>query len=196
LPHDLSLPPLVGGLLVGGASRRFGRPKALATLDGVALAERVARALTAAVGAVVLLGDGAVPPALAGLPRLADAPGARGPLAGLLAALRERPDHAWLVAACDQPWLTAAGCAFLLAARRPDRLAVVARGAAGRLEPFPGVYEPGALALLAGLAAAGGALQPLGAAPGVAVLAPPPALAGEWRDVDAESDLFPKQPAS
>ena len=61
------LPPLVGALLVGGSSRRFGSPKALARLCGVTLAERVAAALAAVADEVVVAGAGELPPALSAL---------------------------------------------------------------------------------------------------------------------------------
>jgi len=179
------LPPLAAGLLVGGASRRFGRAKALEPLAGRAFAERVAAALEAVAGEVVLLGGGPVPPALAGRVRLADAPEAAGPLAGLLAALRARRDRAWLVAACDQPFLTAAACRWLAGERAPDRVAVLPRADARRVHPFPGIYEPGALPVLEALAASGVlSLQPLGRRPDVATPAPPAALEAALRDLD------------
>ena len=68
------LPPLVGALLVGGSSRRFGSPKALARLGGVMLAERVAAALAPLVDELVVAGAGELPASLSGLPRVDDAP--------------------------------------------------------------------------------------------------------------------------
>ncbi len=50
------LPPLVGGILIGGASRRMGRPKALLEWEGVTFLERIAAALQAVVPEIVLLG--------------------------------------------------------------------------------------------------------------------------------------------
>lgn len=191
---SLSLPPLVGGLLVGGASRRFGRPKALELYAGRAFAERVAEALAAVAGEVVLLGAGEVPAALAGLPRLADAAGVGGPLAGVLAALAARPGHAWLVAACDQPRLDAAALAWLVSWRAPGRIAVLPRATAARVEPFPAVYEPGARAPLeATLRAGDPSMQPLGRRRDVATPPLPRELAGAWRDVDTTGDLEPRE---
>lgn len=86
MPHAAALPPLLGGLLVGGGSRRMGRPKALIEVGGISLAERAAAALAPHVERVVLLGGGPVPAALAGLERLADAPLAPHPPGGRAAA--------------------------------------------------------------------------------------------------------------
>jgi molybdopterin-guanine dinucleotide biosynthesis protein A len=180
-----SLPPLVAGLLVGGASRRFGRPKALEPWDDRAFAERVAAALEAVAGELVLLGAGPVPASLAGRARLADAPEAAGPLAGLLAALRARRDRAWLVAACDQPMLTVAACRWLAGERTVGRIAVLPRAAADRVHPFPAIYEPAMLDVLEALAAGGDlSLQPLGRRPDVAAPVPPPGIAAALADFD------------
>lgn len=184
------LPPLAAALLVGGASRRLGRPKALEPWAGSSFAERVGSALAEVADELVLLGDGPVAPPLAATPRLADATDARGPLAGLLALLRGRPDRAWLVAACDQPRLTGETCRWLAGERGSGRLAVLPRAGRGRIHPFPGVYEPAALAALEELVREGCfSLQPLARHVGVATPAVPRRLAAELRDVDRESDL-------
>lgn len=189
MANPTALAPLLGGLLVGGASRRFGRDKALAPLEGRALAERVAAALAAVVGEVALLGGGPVPASLGGLARIDDDPRGRGPLAGLLGALAARPGQAWLVAACDQPWLAPAALAWLVARRAPGVIAILPRLGDGGVEPFPGIYEPAAAPVLAALASAGGSLQPLAARADVATPPVPPELARAFADVDFERDL-------
>lgn len=183
------LAPLVGGILVGGGSRRFGRPKALERLDGRSFAERVVCALEQVVSEVVLLGSGPVPDSLAGLARLPDAPGADGPLAGILAGLSARRDRAWLVAACDQPFLTRGLLEWLVTRREAGRIAVLPRLAAGGIEPFPAIYEPGALGFLSGLAIDEGSIQPLAGRPDVLTPRPPPELARALRDIDTGADL-------
>lgn len=184
-----ALAPLVGGLLVGGASLRFGRDKALAQLEGRPLAERVAAALAAVTQEVVLLGAGPVPASLDGLARIADDPRARGPLAGLLGGLAARPGRAWLVAACDQPWLDAAALAWLVGERSPRAIAVLPRRGAHGVEPFPAVYEPEAAPVLALLAGGGSSFQPLAARADVATPRVPPGLERAFADVDFERDL-------
>jgi molybdopterin-guanine dinucleotide biosynthesis protein A len=189
--------PLYGGLLVGGASRRMGRPKALLATAGGTLAERAAAALRPAVERLVLLGDGPVPPLLAGLPRLADAvlPGAAdgpaGPLAGLLAALRWAPEAAWVLCPCDLPAVRPAAVRWLASQRRPERLAVLPRAVPdGPPEPLLALYEPGVRPAVEALAAAGGrAPRRLADAAGVAVVEVPPELADCWRDADTPDEL-------
>jgi molybdenum cofactor guanylyltransferase len=189
--------PLYGGLLVGGASRRMGRPKALlATADGT-LAERAAAALRPAVERLVLLGDGPVPASLAGLPRLVDAalPGAAagpaGPLGGLLAALRWAPQAAWVLCPCDLPRVRPEAVRWLAAQRRPERLAVLPRAApGGPPEPLLALYEPGVRPAVEALAAAGGrAPRRLAGSAGVAEVEVPPELADCWRDADTPGEM-------
>ena len=185
-----ALAPLVGGLLVGGRSSRFGRPKALEPLAGTTFAEHAVAALGAVAAEVHLLGDGEIPAALAGLPRLADRGDRGGPLAGVLAALAERPDRAWLIVACDQPFLSPELCRWLAGQRDPAWLAVLPRLTPERIQPFPAVYEPAVRAVLEAVArGADPSLQRLAQRPDVATPEPPAALRPAFRDVDTPDDL-------
>jgi molybdopterin-guanine dinucleotide biosynthesis protein A len=207
VPDAAATAPLLGGLLVGGASRRMGSPKALIEVGGVSLAERAAAALAPHVERVVLLGAGPVPAALAGLARLADAPlspeappgysrpaydpGGAGPLAALLAALRAEPAAAWVLCPCDLPAVRPEAVAWLVAQRRPERRAVMARlGPAAPPEPLLALYERTIRPAVEALVAAGGrAPRLLAGLPGVALLTPPAELADCWRDADHPQDL-------
>src|SRR5262245_52115658 len=78
---------LTGLLLVGGASKRFGSPKALAHLEGETLAERGWRILGEACDhriAIGKIGDGLPLP----FPVLDDGSDVRAPIVGLVAGLR------------------------------------------------------------------------------------------------------------
>jgi molybdopterin-guanine dinucleotide biosynthesis protein A len=185
-----SAPPLVAGLLVGGASRRMGRPKALVEWDGVALAERVVSAARAAVAELVLLGDGPVPDPLSGCERIADAPEAAGPLAALLAALAARPGSAWILLGCDQPLVSPAAIRWLRAQRRRERIAILPRRGPERVEPLLAIYEPSVGPVLAALRGSGDfSLQPLARRGDVATPRVPEALAAAWTSVDTPEEL-------
>lgn len=196
---DLSV---LGGLLVGGASRRMGTAKQLLVYRGETLAERAAAALAEHCDEVLLLGAGEVPDPLAGLERLADValpeellgerrPAAPGPLAGMLAAGRHRPRSVWVFAPCDLPRISGEAVAWLLAERRPDRGAVLVRPRAPNpIDPIFALYEPAAFRLLEGLAAAGErAPRAVEGLPGVAVAVPPEALAPCWQGVNTAAEL-------
>ncbi|WP_338445494.1 molybdenum cofactor guanylyltransferase [Pelagerythrobacter marensis] len=74
---------ILGAILAGGRSRRFGSDKAAATIGGRSLLDRAADALAGQVDAIVVCGrDHAALPALPDVPH----PGL-GPLGGLAAAL-------------------------------------------------------------------------------------------------------------
>ena len=75
---------LTGVLLVGGASTRFGSPKALAELDGETFADRGRRVLGSACDEVLVVGKaGELPFAV-----IDDASEVRAPIAGVVAGLR------------------------------------------------------------------------------------------------------------
>ena len=126
----------LGAILAGGASRRFGSPKALATVAGHAIIERVGDALAEAVDRVVLITND--PGLYAGLhlpTRPVERPGA-GPLAGLQTALRWAMDEGRagaLVVACDMPFLDPRALRLLVdgAATAASQLDAAAFGAAG-----------------------------------------------------------------
>lgn len=106
-----------GAVLCGGASRRMGRDKALVPVDGVPMAERVARALAAGgCGDVVLVGGNrSALTAAIGRTWVEDRwPGA-GPLGGLVTALTVAGGRDVVVAACDLPDLDAATVRALIA---------------------------------------------------------------------------------
>jgi len=66
-----------------------------------------------------------------------------GPIAGIHAALHAYPEAAWLVLACDLPFLDTATLQQLIAAREPQRLATAFRSSHdGKPEPLCAIYEP------------------------------------------------------
>jgi molybdopterin-guanine dinucleotide biosynthesis protein A len=98
---------LTGILLVGGASRRFGSPKALAPLGGETLAERAWRVLGEACCerlAVGKAGDALPLP----FPVLDDGIGVRAPLAGIVVGLRAAATDVCVVLPVDLPLVTPA----------------------------------------------------------------------------------------
>jgi len=154
-----ALPPLYGLVLAGGRSTRMRRDKAaieyrpgetqldaaMKLLDG-----RVARAF------VSLRADQQADEARARYSHIVDRGDASGPIAGITAALAEFPDAAWLVLACDLPYLDAVTLDRLIAARRADAVAIAYQSSHDGLpEPLCAIYEPRARALLAAHIAAG-----------------------------------------
>jgi molybdopterin-guanine dinucleotide biosynthesis protein A len=66
-----------------------------------------------------------------------------GPLGGIHAALHTHPDAAWLVLACDLPFLDVATLQQLIAARVPQKLATAYRSRSdGMPEPLCAIWEP------------------------------------------------------
>lgn len=71
----------------------------------------------------------------------------RGPFNGLLSAHKAYPEAAWLVIACDLPFLDKATIALLIEARDPARMATVLATHKTQLpEPLVAIWEPAALA--------------------------------------------------
>jgi molybdopterin-guanine dinucleotide biosynthesis protein A len=137
---------LTGVLLVGGASTRFGSPKALARFGGETLAERAWRLLGDTCDERIAVGKRAdrleLPFAV-----LDDGTEVRAPIAGVVAGLRAARNEVVVVIPVDTPLLTKAALHELADACRD--VAVPASG------PLPGAYRRSALLALEGALAAG-----------------------------------------
>lgn len=70
----------------------------------------------------------------------------RGPFNGLLSAHNQHPEAAWLVIACDLPFMDHATLKLLAGSRDPGTLATaLATRASGLPEPLAAIWEPAAL---------------------------------------------------
>lgn len=110
-------PGLTGILLVGGASTRFGSPKALAELEGETLAERAWRLLGEACAERVAVGR------VEGLPFPSVADPGTGPVAAIAAGLRTATHEVAVVVPVDMPLLTAEALGLLARACRDAAVA-------------------------------------------------------------------------
>jgi molybdenum cofactor cytidylyltransferase len=190
-------PPLRFGaiILAAGASTRMGSPKQLLILEGQPLVVRAAEAALAA-GAwpvVVVLGAHAekIRPALARLPVLV-AENASWP-EGMAASIRtgittlgqfSRTLDAALLALCDQPALSAAVIAQLLAAQRTTGRSIVAARYSSR-HGAPALLLREHFATLGALTGEAGARELLNGSPDRVAAVDLPALA---HDLDTPAD--------
>ena len=127
---------LTGVLLVGGASRRFGSPKALIELEGETLYERGRRVLAAVCDEVLVVGKAGELP----FPVLDDGTEVRAPIAGVVAGLRAAVHDVAVFLPVDCPRVTPALLAGLGAACRD--------AAVPQTGPLPGAWARSALPLL------------------------------------------------
>jgi molybdopterin-guanine dinucleotide biosynthesis protein A len=139
-------PDLTGILLVGGASRRFGSPKALALLDGETLAERAWETLGEAFGKRLAVGKHADALDLP-FPVLDDGTQTRAALAGIAAGLRAAETELCVVLPVDTPLVPAS-----LLLELADACTDAAVTQAG---PLPAAFRRSALAVLERRLAAG-----------------------------------------
>jgi molybdopterin-guanine dinucleotide biosynthesis protein A len=132
-------PDLTGVLLVGGASRRFGAPKALARFGDETLAEQAWRTLGECCGERIAVGKRADALDLP-FPIVDDGTDVRAPIAGVVAGLRRATNAVCLVCPVDTPLVTAEALRALAAA--------CADAAVPWTGPLPGAYRTSALPVL------------------------------------------------
>jgi molybdopterin-guanine dinucleotide biosynthesis protein A len=151
--------PLYGLVLAGGRSTRMGQDKAALEYSGRAQLERAFGLLQNLLprAFVSVRPDQTHDPLRTRFPQIVDiADGTEGPAAGIRAAQLTHPDVAWLVLACDLPYLDMATLQHLIARRDPARLATAFRSSHDGLpEPLCAIYEPSAAAALAEFLATG-----------------------------------------
>jgi molybdopterin-guanine dinucleotide biosynthesis protein A len=135
------VPGLTGILLVGGKSRRFGAPKALARLAGETLAERAWRVLGDVCEERIAVGKAADALELP-FPLVDDGTSVRAPLAGVVAGLRAGRHELCVVLPVDCPLVAAADLRALADASAGADAAVPQSG------PLPGAYRRSVLPVL------------------------------------------------
>jgi len=150
--------PVHGLVLAGGRSTRMHRDKAALAYHGRSQLEETHARLAECLPQVYVgvRADQTDDPLRRGYAQIVDVQGLAGPLAGILAAQRHTPQVAWLIVACDLPFLNVAVLRHLLAARNPAAIATAFRSAHDGLpEPLCAIYEPRSNAALERYAAAG-----------------------------------------
>jgi molybdopterin-guanine dinucleotide biosynthesis protein A len=150
--------PLLGLVLAGGRSTRMQRDKAALAYHGATQLEWAVRLLAPHVAQafVSVRPDQVQDPVRARFAQILDTGVGQGPIAGILAAQRAHPGSAWLVLACDLPFLPRAMLEHLLARRNPARQATAYRSNHDGLpEPLCAVYEPASAAPLSAYVASG-----------------------------------------
>ncbi len=113
--------PLTAVILAGGESRRMGRDKALVEFEGEAMWRRQLRLLQALEPVAILVSGPRRAEFSATLRSIEDVGPSRGPLSGLVTALRAAQTAHVLVVAIDLPLMTADFLESLRVQSRPGR---------------------------------------------------------------------------
>ncbi len=125
MPRSLrpTAPPVFGLVLAGGLSSRMQRDKATLEYHGKSQLERaveLAAKYLPEVFVSVRAGQ-AADPSRARYPLIVDSVPGEGPIVGIRSALAARPEVAWLVLACDLPFLERGGAIAAARRARPRR---------------------------------------------------------------------------
>jgi molybdopterin-guanine dinucleotide biosynthesis protein A len=141
--------PIHGLVLAGGSSARMKRDKATLLYQGRSQIDRSVELAARHVSPVFVSvrasqqGD----PARARYPLIVDSVPGQGPIVGIRSALAAHPAAAWLVVACDLPFLSDGALSQLLAERDPAVSATAYSSVHDGLpEPLCAIWEPKAAA--------------------------------------------------
>ncbi|MDP8983468.1 MAG: NTP transferase domain-containing protein [Pseudomonadota bacterium] len=151
--------PVYGLILAGGLSSRMHRDKAVLLYRGKSQLDRAFELASRHLPRVFVSVRPAqvTEPTRASKPLIVDSVAGAGPIVGIRSALAAHPEAAWLVLACDLPFLSDAALARLLAERDPSMLATAYVSAHDGLpEPLCAVWEPAAGPALAAYQSGGG----------------------------------------
>jgi molybdopterin-guanine dinucleotide biosynthesis protein A len=148
-----------GLILAGGSSTRMRRDKAALAYAGKSQLDRAFELASRHLPQVFVSvrASQTADPTRAGHPMIIDSIQGEGPIVGIRSALAAHPDVAWMVLACDLPFLSDTALAQLLNQRDPAGLATAFRSTHDGLpEPLCAIWEPAAAAALASYQDEGG----------------------------------------
>lgn len=154
---------MLGLVLTGGRSRRFGRDKAGIKIDGQVQLTRIFALIDSVCERtyVSICAEQVDEELRRHYSLIIDEQPELGPAGGILAAHAYSPDAAWLVTACDMPLLDAASIRLLIDSRRSEKAATGYRSPLDGLpEPLCAIWEPATLKKFRQRAASGGDLSP------------------------------------
>ncbi|MES1196723.1 MAG: NTP transferase domain-containing protein [Steroidobacter sp.] len=137
--------PIYGLILAGGASRRMHTDKAAIEHDGQTQLQRAHDLLSKICSRtfVSVRPDQVNDPVRKSFPQIVDTLSDVGPLAGISAALAAHPDVAWLIMACDLPFVNETTLKHLISHRDSSKLATAFRSSHDQLpEPLCAIWEP------------------------------------------------------
>ncbi|MBV9914599.1 MAG: NTP transferase domain-containing protein [Sinobacteraceae bacterium] len=149
--HAVAAPPLFGLVLAGGRSARMQRDKATLAYHGTSQLEWAVQRLKPCVERVFVSvrPDQQQDSVRARFEQIVDTRSDLGPTAGIVAAQERFPHVAWLVLACDLPFLDDDSLSYLVRSRNPRRAATAFRSSHDGLpEPLCAIYEPASRPLL------------------------------------------------
>jgi molybdopterin-guanine dinucleotide biosynthesis protein A len=158
----MSAAPLYALILAGGSSTRMHRDKAALRYQGKTQLDRAFELAGRHVAQVFVSvrADQTSDPTRAQRPMIVDSVAGTGPVAGIRSAFAAHPHVAWLVLACDLPFLSDAAIEYLLRERATGGAAAFATAYKsahdGLPEPLCAIWEPAAAKALADYQAAGG----------------------------------------
>ena len=138
---------LFGAVFVGGQSTRMGKPKFSLTYEGVSGTEKATKFLSKFCKKVFLSSradlDMSSLPTIKGTERINDEHIQLGPVGGLATLMGQFPNKAWMITACDMPFLKEDDFETIFQKRDPLRYGTcyVQKGRFG-YEPMCAIYEP------------------------------------------------------
>ena len=148
---------LYGLVLAGGKSSRMGFDKGLIEYRAVPHREYLFSLLTHFCAEAFLGVRATQQEEVAGFPLILDNEGYNGPFRSILAAHDAYPDKAWLVVACDLPYLTEKTIQKLVEKRDSSKMATTYYNeSSGFLEPLITIWEPAGLEKAKAYGAEGG----------------------------------------
>jgi molybdopterin-guanine dinucleotide biosynthesis protein A len=144
-------PRIQGLILAGGMSSRMHRDKAALTYQGKNQLDRAVELASRHVDRVFVSvrATQATDPTRSSRALIVDSVPGEGPVVGIRSAFAHAPEVAWLVLACDLPFLSDAVLERLIRSRDPARTATAYRSSHDGLpEPLCAIFEPRAAAEL------------------------------------------------
>lgn len=139
--------PLFGAVFVGGQSQRMGRPKFSLIYNGMSETERMTGILNRFCDRVYLSSradlDMGPLGAIKNAGRIDDEHVQLGPVGGLATVMGRFPNNAWMITACDMPFIQEKDFEIIFEQRDPLRYGTcyVQKGRRG-YEPMCAIYEP------------------------------------------------------